>query len=98
MVSTEILDPPMYLYEGPYGIYIGWYVGSLQVLAGVGPHRGPEGHIKHEDATSHGCFESSSSTPQLPFKRPQRPSNRYQKALSRGTLGGLGSYGASEPG
>ena len=30
------------------------------------------------------------STPQLPFKRPQIPSNRYHKALNRGTLGGLG--------
>ena len=27
------------------------------------------------------------STPQLPFKRPQIPSNRYHKALNRGTLG-----------
>ena len=30
------------------------------------------------------------STPQLPFKRPQIPSNRDHKALNRGTLGGLG--------
>ena len=31
------------------------------------------------------------STPQLPFKIPQIPSNRDYKAPSRGTLGGLGS-------
>ena len=37
-------------------------------------------------------MEQYSSTPQLPFQRPQIPSNRYQKALNRGTLGGLGSY------
>ena len=30
------------------------------------------------------------STPQLPFKEPQIPSNRDHKALNRGTLGGLG--------
>ena len=30
------------------------------------------------------------STPQLPFKTPQIPSNRDHKALNRGTLGGLG--------
>ena len=28
------------------------------------------------------------STPQLPFKRPQIPSNRDHEALTRGTLGG----------
>ena len=32
------------------------------------------------------------STPQLPFKIPQIPSNRDYKALDRGTLGGLGVY------
>ena len=32
------------------------------------------------------------STPQLPFKTPQIPSNRDHKALNRGTLVGLGSY------
>ena len=31
------------------------------------------------------------STPQLPFKRPQISSNRYHKALPRGTLVGLGT-------
>ena len=31
-----------------------------------------------------------SSTPQLPFRIPQLPSNRDLKALNRGTLGGLG--------
>ena len=31
-----------------------------------------------------------SSTPQLPFKIPQIPSNRDYKALNRATLGGLG--------
>ena len=30
------------------------------------------------------------STPQLPFKTPQIPSNRGHKAINRGTLGGLG--------
>ena len=30
------------------------------------------------------------STPQLPFKEPQIPSNRDCKALNRGTSGGLG--------
>ena len=30
------------------------------------------------------------STPQLPFKEHQIPSNRDHKALNRGTLGGLG--------
>ena len=30
------------------------------------------------------------STPQLPFKTPQIPSNRDYKAPNRGTLGGLG--------
>ena len=30
------------------------------------------------------------STPQLPFKRPQIPSNRDHMALNGGTLGGLG--------
>ena len=36
-------------------------------------------------------FESQvrSSTPQLPFKRPHIPTKRDQKALHRGTLGGL---------
>ena len=33
-----------------------------------------------------------SSTPQLPFKEPQIPSNRDHKALNRGTLGGLGLF------
>ena len=33
---------------------------------------------------------SNTSTPQLPFKEPQIPSNRDHKALNRGTLGGLG--------
>ena len=32
------------------------------------------------------------STPQLPFKTPQVPSNRDYKALNRGTLGGLGIW------
>ena len=31
------------------------------------------------------------STPQLPFKEPQIPSTRDDKALDRGTLGGLGT-------
>ena len=34
----------------------------------------------------------STSTPQLPLKTPQIPSNRDQKALNRGPLGGLGRY------
>ena len=33
-------------------------------------------------------------TPQLPFKRPQIPSNRDHKALNRGTLGGAGGKNA----
>ena len=32
------------------------------------------------------------STPQLPFKIPQIPSNRDCKAPNRGTLGGLGTH------
>ena len=36
------------------------------------------------------CIYTYTSTPQLPFKRPQIPSNRDHKALNRGTLGGLG--------
>ena len=35
-------------------------------------------------------MDPKSSTPQLPFKTPQIPSNRDHKALNRGTLGGLG--------
>ena len=31
------------------------------------------------------------STPQLPLKTPQTPSNSDHKALNRGTLGGLGN-------
>ena len=34
--------------------------------------------------------QTSPSTPQLPFKTPQIPSNRDHKALNRRTLGGLG--------
>ena len=33
----------------------------------------------------------NSSTPQLPFKIPHIPTDKDQKALKRGTLGGLGS-------
>ena len=33
----------------------------------------------------------TTSTPQLPFKTPQIPSNRDHKALNRATLGGLGT-------
>ena len=33
----------------------------------------------------------NTSTPQLPFKIPQIPSNKDHKALNRGTFGGLGS-------
>ena len=32
------------------------------------------------------------STPQLPFEIPHIPTNRDQKALIRGTLGGLGIF------
>ena len=32
------------------------------------------------------------STPQLPFTRPQMPSNGDHKALNRATLGGAGPY------
>ena len=42
---------------------------------------------------SQDCYYDSypyTSTPQLPFKRPQIPSNRDHKALNRGTLGGVG--------
>ena len=35
---------------------------------------------------------ASTSTPQLPFKRPPMPSNRDHKALNRATLGGLAIY------
>ena len=31
------------------------------------------------------------STPQVPFKAPQIPSNRDHQALKRGTLGGAGT-------
>ena len=34
------------------------------------------------------------STPQLPLRDPQIPSNRDHKALHRGTLGRLGNFGA----
>ena len=34
----------------------------------------------------------TTSTPQLPFKTPQIPSNRSHKALNRDTLGGLGRH------
>ena len=39
------------------------------------------------------CKESygHTSTPQLPLKIPHIPTNRDQKALNRGTLGGLGT-------
>ena len=40
----------------------------------------------------------TTSTPQLPFKRPQIQSNRYHKALNRGTLGGLGKEASSKHG
>ena len=33
---------------------------------------------------------TSSSTPQLPFERPQIPSHKDHQALNRGTLGGAG--------
>ena len=39
-------------------------------------------------------IQTPASTPQLPFKRPQIPSNRDHKGLNRGTLGGLGVYPA----
>ena len=37
-----------------------------------------------------GLKTTSTSTPQLPFKRPHTPTKRDHKALNRGTLGGLG--------
>ena len=37
--------------------------------------------------------DQPTSTPQLPFKEPQVPSNR---APNRGTLGGLSSYSAAD--
>ena len=36
----------------------------------------------------------TSSTPPLPFKIPQIPSNRGHKALKKGTLGGVGQTAA----
>ena len=36
-----------------------------------------------------GDIQQTNSTPQLPFKEPQIPSNTDHKALSRGALGGL---------
>ena len=33
-------------------------------------------------------WSGTTSTPQVPFKTPQIPSNRDHKALNRGTLGG----------
>ena len=42
-------------------------------------------------------FCTTTSTPQLPFKTPQIPSNRDHKALNRGTLGGLGNLISSWP-
>ena len=38
-----------------------------------------------------GVTQQPPSSPQLPFKEPQIPSNRVYKALSSGTLGGLSS-------
>ena len=38
------------------------------------------------------CIYIYTSTPQLPFKTPQTPSNRDHKALNRGTLRALGIY------
>ena len=38
----------------------------------------------------------ATSTPQLPFKIPQIPSNRDHKALNSGTLGGVGTWGPSD--
>ena len=49
--------------------------------------------IKH----SRPVFESTASTPQLPFKTPQIPSTGDHTALNRGTLGGLGVYRSAEP-
>ena len=40
---------------------------------------------------------SSTSTPQLPFKIRQIPSNRDYKALNRATLGGLGMTSTLAP-
>ena len=37
-------------------------------------------------------IEPTTITPQLPFKRPQMPSNRDPKALNGATLGALGMY------
>ena len=37
---------------------------------------------------------TATSTPQLPFKRPQLLSNRDHKALNRATLGGPGRDGS----
>ena len=37
------------------------------------------------------------STPQLPFKIPHKPTNRDQKALNRDTLGALGLVGTRRP-
>ena len=37
------------------------------------------------------AMASPASTPQIPFKRPQIPSHGYHKALTRGTLGGVGA-------
>ena len=45
---------------------------------------GPSLHLKSGQTMFY------TSTPQLPFKRPQIPSNKDLKALNRGTLGGLG--------
>ena len=40
----------------------------------------------HDGERVHSCTMTTTSTPQLPFKEPQIPSNRDHKALNRGTL------------
>ena len=61
-----------------------------------GPYWGLLGRLGSPSLGPNGLYDlrkkrlTYSSTPQLPFKIPHIPTNRDQKALNRGTLGGSG--------
>ena len=82
-----------------------WYLECLGAWLDVGPHSSVDGAVQipwvllHPTGHVHvgmmhrcmcTCIVTSASTPQLPFKKPQIPSNRDHKNLNRGTLGGAG--------
>ena len=54
------------------------------------PERSSEGQSGNDLLSVLLMFRVTTSTPQLPLKEPQIPSNRDHNALNRGTLGGLG--------